>query len=275
MGRRQRAWEQNRVAGATVVRRHEGVSPRVGRVYEAFSASTGNPVVLVAPGQEGEWGHLPSWQLRLSASTQAGCYSLEVERAPLARGLPELTLALYRLARALAQVEEKPEAVEALLGGLAARRRARARLPRRAVLAGALAACAVGVLWVGAQQRGAEDSQITNFVNRSNMAQSEQPDAGTVALGEVAALASPVTVAPRQPAQAGFWLDMPRKPWPGMNLAPCEGEEKEIQLKDGSKTCWIPVRYSAEGCRARGYEYKGECYLPSYPPPKVPQSGRQ
>jgi hypothetical protein len=261
MGQRQRAWESNRVAGATLRMRYQGVPPRVGRVYSAHNEDTGNPVVVLAPGQQGAWGHLPSWRVQVSASTQEGCYSLEVQQAPTARGLPELTLALYRLARALAQVEDRPEAAEALLGPAVEAGRARAarrRWGQRGVASAVLAA-GVAVLVLGA------DSGITKSVNAGPS--EEQP----VALGEVAG-AMPVATFVRTSVN-GVWLDMPRKPWPGQNLAPCIEGEKEIELRNGQKACWLEVKYdSPEICKRRGYEYKGACYLPSYPPPKTPQS---
>jgi hypothetical protein len=67
---------------------------------------------------------------------------------------------------------------------------------------------------------------------------------------------------------------MPGKPWPGQNLAPCEEGEKEIKLKGGARACWIEVVRAPEMCKKKGYEHEGRCYLPSYPPPKVPHSVR-
>lgn len=273
MGRqRESAWVRNRVAGATVVRRHEGVPHRVGRVYEAFSPGSGRPVLVVAPGAKGEWGHLPQLGVRLTTSAEEGCYALEVEQPPVGRGLPEITLALYRTARALAQVEERPEAVEAMLGHLARRRQQHA-LVRRAVPV-ALAACLMGVLSWGAGQHASSEGAVTS--NHSAEAgagsRSQASEEGLTQLGELGALSAPVAVAPRQ-SMAGLHLDMPKRPWPGQNLAPCVKGEEEIKLKGGARTCWVEVRYKDPSvCKERGYEYKGLCYLPSYPPPKVPQS---
>jgi hypothetical protein len=279
MGRQRSTWERNRVEGATVARRYEGVPPRLGRVYEAFSEKSGSPVLLVAPGNEGDWGHLPEWKLQVSSSTRAGCYSVEVLEAPQARGLPELTLALYRLARALAQVEERPEVQEAMLGHLAAQRRRRAHLQH----AGRVAAVAAAVLVVVGVQHAFSEGAVTG-VPGAPLGSEHSVAAGTVpgedlenvALGEVAALVGPVATAPRQPtATSGLWLDMPKKPWPGQNLAPCEEGEVEIKLKGGARACWVEVNYrNPETCRKRGYEHDGRCYLPSYPPPKVPQSAQ-
>lgn len=261
MGReRERLWERNRAAGCTVVRRHPGVQPEAGRVYEGYSERTGAPAVLVAPRREGEWGRLPAITVRLSADGEAGCYAVELERVE-AGGLPELTLALYRTARALAQVEERPEVAGAVRGHLAARGRRRKlwQSSWRAGLAGALAAC-VATLFLGAE----------GWRQESAFAEHARPDWPT-SLGEDVILRGPVTTSAPRPKVA-IGLELPKKAWPGHKRAPCEAGEKTLKLKDGTETCWFEVVMTAEDCRTKGYEHAGKCYVPIYPPPKVPQA---
>ncbi len=100
-------------------------------------------------------------------------------------------------------------------------------------------------------------------------------DGGVVALGDAGPLVVTITSAQRA-SSMGLGLDMPKKPLPGQRLPPCrEGFEVEIELTEGKKdtrSCWIKGSMSASACKASGYEYRGGCYAPSYPPPKLPQS---
>jgi hypothetical protein len=49
----------------------------------------------------------------------------------------------------------------------------------------------------------------------------------------------------------------------------------EIELTSGSKdtrSCWVKLDVAEGKCKANGYEYRGGCYLPIYPPVPEPQS---
>ncbi len=76
----------------------------------------------------------------------------------------------------------------------------------------------------------------------------------------------------------GVWLEMPKRPFPGQRLAPCtQGAEVEVELTEGRKdtrSCWIEVKMTNGKCRTHGYEHRDRCFLPSYPPPKLPQTVR-
>jgi hypothetical protein len=99
-------------------------------------------------------------------------------------------------------------------------------------------------------------------------------DKGTAALGDTAPPVPEATTT-RPEAGQGRGLDMPRRPFPGQLIPPCKGLEVEIELTLGKKdtrNCWIKVDATAEKCKAKGYEYRGGCYLPTYPSPKVPRS---
>ncbi len=102
----------------------------------------------------------------------------------------------------------------------------------------------------------------------------EQEDSSRVATGDSAPLLPPAT-STRPDASKGLGLEMPKRPFTGQLLPPCQGLEVEIELTPGRKdtrSCWIEVKATAEKCKQKGYEYKGGCYLPTYPSPKVPQS---
>jgi hypothetical protein len=102
----------------------------------------------------------------------------------------------------------------------------------------------------------------------------DKEDSGTVALGDSAPRVPMATTTPAA-ASKGLGLDMPKRPFTGQLLPPCQGLEVEIELTPGKKdtrSCWIKVDANAEKCKAKGYEYRGGCYLPTYPSPKLPQS---
>ncbi len=108
---------------------------------------------------------------------------------------------------------------------------------------------------------------------------SDSEDGGVVALGDAGPLVANITSPHRAPAPSmGLGLNMPKKPLPGQQLPPCqEGFEVEIELTEGKKdtrSCWIEVKASSAQCKTKGYEYKGGCYLPMYPPVKLPQSAQ-
>ncbi len=103
----------------------------------------------------------------------------------------------------------------------------------------------------------------------------DRNEGGTVALGDTVPQVFQSIAA--QPASSkGLPLEMPKRPITGQRLPPCDRDvEVEIELTPGKKdtrSCWVELKVPAEKCRTRAYEYKGGCYLPIFPPPKVPQS---
>jgi serine/threonine protein kinase len=103
-------------------------------------------------------------------------------------------------------------------------------------------------------------------------------DGGVVALGDSRALTANLSP-PRRPLSTGLGMDMPKKPLPGQQLPPCrEGFEDEIELtadQKDTRCCWVKVDANrAAKCKTNGYEYKGGCYLPVYPPFQLPQSAK-
>jgi hypothetical protein len=103
----------------------------------------------------------------------------------------------------------------------------------------------------------------------------QQENSATVALGETTPL-EPVAAATKPAPSKGLGLEMPNRPFAGQQLPPCDRDlEVEVELTPGKKdtrSCWIKVYIADEKCKTKGYEYRGGCYLPTYPSPKLPQS---
>jgi hypothetical protein len=94
-------------------------------------------------------------------------------------------------------------------------------------------------------------------------AQQEARDGGTVSVGD-AAVASPVTILAPVPAfgpPPGLGLPMPDRPFPGQRKPPCN-RKGEVELRGG---CWYELARVKSPCEEDAYDYKGACYLPSFP----------
>ncbi len=94
-------------------------------------------------------------------------------------------------------------------------------------------------------------------------AHEETRDGGTVAVGD-AAVASPVTILAPVPSFSlppGLSLPMPDRPFPGQRKPPCN-RKGEVELRGG---CWYELARVKSPCDEDAYDYKGACYLPSFP----------
>jgi hypothetical protein len=67
-------------------------------------------------------------------------------------------------------------------------------------------------------------------------------------------------------------LPMPEKPLPSQNKPPCK-RIGEVEIRGG---CWHRVADAKPPCKEEGkedaYEWKGVCYVPSYPAGREPTS---
>jgi hypothetical protein len=84
-----------------------------------------------------------------------------------------------------------------------------------------------------------------------------------VAVGD-AAVASPVTILAPVPSfnpLPGFGLPMPDRPFPGQRKPPCN-RKGEVELHGG---CWYELARVKSPCEEDAYDFKGACYLPSFP----------
>ncbi|WP_164017825.1 serine/threonine-protein kinase [Pyxidicoccus trucidator] len=91
----------------------------------------------------------------------------------------------------------------------------------------------------------------------------EARDGGTVAVGD-ASVASPVTILAPVPTlnlPPGLMLPMPDRPFPGQRKPPCN-RKGELEIRGG---CWYELARVKSPCDEDAYDYKGACYLPSFP----------
>ncbi|QSQ20753.1 serine/threonine protein kinase [Pyxidicoccus parkwayensis] len=98
----------------------------------------------------------------------------------------------------------------------------------------------------------------------------EARDGGTVSVGD-AAVAAPVTIlapVPSFTAPPGLGLPLPERPFPGQRKPPCN-RKGEIELRGG---CWYELARVKSPCDEDAYDYKGACYLPSFPVQRAPTS---
>jgi hypothetical protein len=84
-----------------------------------------------------------------------------------------------------------------------------------------------------------------------------------VAVGDSASVMAVSELAPMRtdgtPRSVG--LPMPEKPFEGQRTPPCN-RNGEVALRGG---CWYELARATLPCREDAYEWKGACYLPSYP----------
>jgi hypothetical protein len=88
-------------------------------------------------------------------------------------------------------------------------------------------------------------------------------DAGTVGLGDHT-VASPVAILAPVPSfntPRGLALPLPDRPFPGQRKPPCN-RTGEVELRGG---CWYELARAKPPCKDDAYDYKGACYLPSFP----------
>lgn len=138
------------------------------------------------------------------------------------------------------------------------------------VLAGALGfVAAVGMLQV-VQVRGSEPpfSEEQRVEAAQETHDRDLPDAEAAGLAETVS-AVPMEITPHEAARSGISLEMPKKPFPGQRLPPCE--KPEIELSGG---CWVRLGDASPPCGGRSYEWNKGCYLPMFVLPKPPTSGQ-
>jgi hypothetical protein len=91
-----------------------------------------------------------------------------------------------------------------------------------------------------------------------------------VAVGDSASTAPAASLAPmlRDGKVPAVGLPMPEKPFPGQRTPPCD-RNGEVVLSGG---CWYELARATLPCKGDAYEWKGACYLPSFPPRRQPAS---
>jgi hypothetical protein len=268
------------------------------QVYAARHVDTGAPALMVRPKKDSVWAPQKSWQGRVCAYTEPPCLVLDVDRLPDLHTLPVATDDLdvlttvgeclrfrreaaehlcsqprKRRARESEEVEEPPaEAKRAEVSAAPAVEQSSPRPGRSASLRAqrpywaALAAASLATLVV---------------VPSTLHEQPSTPEAGTSGSALVG-LAEQILAAPELLPMESLdmnlklrlvvGLDMPPRPFKGQHSAPCRRPAREIQMRDGSRACWIKIDATAEECKTDGYEWKGGCYLPSIPSQREPST---
>ncbi len=134
-------------------------------------------------------------------------------------------------------------------------------------LAAALAGgpLALGLGWALGEPPGEAPAQVRVA------AQVDTNDAGTVAVGD-SALTAPL--GPIQPPSiwATIAVELPPKPFPGQTRPDAKGRcprKVQVPINGG---CWVQIHAAQKDCKEDGYEYKGGCYLPGFPPAREPVS---
>ncbi|MFL5349151.1 MAG: serine/threonine-protein kinase, partial [Hyalangium sp.] len=94
-------------------------------------------------------------------------------------------------------------------------------------------------------------------------ASKDSHERGFVAVGDSASTAPASTLAPMPPEsrEPTIGQPLPENPFPGQRTPPCT-RNGEVELRGG---CWYALRDATLPCREDAYEWKGACYLPSFP----------
>jgi hypothetical protein len=240
--------DRNRVGPYTVRRRFRGLGPGSGRVYEAVRADSGARVVLVSAGPGEEWKPAADLDVRVSADGERGFLALE-SASGRDVNLPELTLALHRLAATTARLEGRPDAAAHLTGQQVARRQ---RRPRRyrwvlwTMLVGGVAALVAVPLCA---ERQAEGPAATVAVDVPELLDAGVMSDGLGDMGE----------------RTGGAL--PAKPFKNQKRPPCN-PNVEVERNGG---CWMVLKV-APPCPVEVYQSGSECVTPVLAAPRLPTS---
>ncbi|EAU66562.1 protein kinase [Stigmatella aurantiaca DW4/3-1] len=98
----------------------------------------------------------------------------------------------------------------------------------------------------------------------------ESRDGGVTAMGDSAATAPVAFAAPVETARLGpgLGLPIPERPFLGQRRPPCN-RNGEVEIRGG---CWYALRDAYQPCKEEAYDWKGACYLPSFPAHRSPTS---
>jgi hypothetical protein len=97
----------------------------------------------------------------------------------------------------------------------------------------------------------------------------EKGDGGVTYVGDNALMSSYATM--KAPADRGIAQEVPPKPQPGQLKPDAKGQchKGYVAINGG---CWLKADVSLEECKAIGFEYRGGCYAPIFPPMREPTS---
>jgi eukaryotic-like serine/threonine-protein kinase len=131
-----------------------------------------------------------------------------------------------------------------------------------------LAVVAVGtvVLW---PQRAGPGNTGEEFIGVRCSPDAAGREAGSVSLGDTSMIsAEPPEKAPSKKVVA---LEVPPQPQPGQLKPDANGRCRKglIAINGG---CWLKASVDLEICAGNGYVYRGDCYVPMFPPTREPTS---
>ena len=136
-------------------------------------------------------------------------------------------------------------------------------LIRASWLAAAAGAGMVLALWV--RPHRAEEGSA----GRQQAAQAGAPRRSAAGLAEAEEVQQ--ASEPMQSAENGsISREMPKEPLPGQLRAPCKAEHED-NIRGG---CWVLLGKKKPPCGKDSYEWRGGCYLASFPPERPATSGK-
>ncbi|WP_375768356.1 hypothetical protein NR798_42875 [Archangium gephyra] len=240
------SWKGGRLGAFHLGRRYKDIGADLGRVYESHDVHTGEPAVVVMPGQGADSEPTEAWRVRVSSHLAPPHLALVVEHAPSTGKVPELSAMLDLLTSAVERLEERVEVRTHLTHGPIgpwrrwtgrARRLLRSRWPL-AVTGLAMVAVAAAFWWRTPAPEGDD-----------RMALAGNGTAHT-ALPEMSVVNGDSTVL------AAIAFPMADKPYSNQAKPPCRPRQGEVEINGG---CWVETT-KRPPCEDTA-EYKGRCYV--------------
>jgi serine/threonine protein kinase len=144
----------------------------------------------------------------------------------------------------------------------------RQELPRRTVFA--LVAAGVGLMAAGGLLHALlAPSSSESVREHEQVARASSQDGDTTALGE-AGLAEPPSPPQPEASQKRISAPVPPEPLAGQRLPPCK--KPQVEINGG---CWIPIAGESPPCIETTYEWRKQCYMPFFSPPRPSTSGER
>ncbi|MBN1210177.1 MAG: serine/threonine protein kinase [Myxococcaceae bacterium] len=138
---------------------------------------------------------------------------------------------------------------------------------RRWLVAAAASVMLAAGVWSLVRASQSEPSAIARESARAAQAAAQEGD--TAGLGELGP-AEQQSASKAMPANQGFGAAVPDEPLPGQRLPPCK--RPQVKINGG---CWILVGNESPPCVESTYEWKKQCYLPYFGPPRPSTSGQK
>ncbi len=242
-------------AGAfLLLRRCEGIEPRLGELYESWNVFTDRPSLTLFPRDSVQWQPVRPMRAWFDFDPRRDCVSLELQRqSDVERTMDWVNV--LTLVYLVAQRVEDDLRVKAHLAGGSLGRLARWRLLVRWMLGSprGWAVAGVGLLALGAW-----------FAWRAPVEERSAPEALAV-FPRLAEASDGVLFTDEAPPSLSYPLGPPFR---NQVLPPCATNKGAVELQGG---CWVELAKKPP-CFDTQAEHEGKCYLPVLKPQPVPQS---